>query len=231
MAIKAFVYERRELSLEAYLAMVLDDFQGNEVFAQRLLREAPKYGTGNAAADQLALRILAFIHRELAPRRNVRGGKFRAAYFSLGNHVIDGFFLGATPDGRRRGMPISNGVSPSNLAETPGGPQAVLRAIAKFPAAEVSSGIALNLRFHPNLIRKPNGLTAFARMVETYFRLGGMQLQPNFVSGEVLRAAQANPADYRDLVVKVSGYSACFVDLGRSIQDDIIARTEFGADA
>jgi pyruvate-formate lyase len=229
LAIKTFVYDRGELTLEALVAILLDDFQGHEVLRQRLMREPLKYGTGNAEADALALRVVELIHRQLAGQRNIRGGRYRVAYFSLGSHVVDGFFLGATPDGRRRGMPISNGVSPSNLVDSSGGPQACMRSAAKLPPEQASSGIALNLRFHPSFIKNRQGVETFASMLERYFAGGGMHLQPNFVSAEQLRAAQRHPDQYRDLIVKVSGYSACFTDLGRSIQEDIIARAEFGA--
>jgi len=228
LAIERLVYDARELTLEELVDIVLDDFRGSEVLRQRILREPPKHGTGNARADALALRIVAAVHRHVEPRRNVRGGRFRVAYFSLGNHVIDGFFLGATPDGRLRGTPISNGVSPSNLAESSAGPQSCLRSLARLVPAQVSSGVALNMRFHPGFIADARGLETFAAMLETYFRLGGIHLQPNFVSREILRDAQRHPERHRDLIVKVSGYSACFVDLGRSIQEDIIARAEFG---
>ena len=230
LAIERFVYEKRELTLEQLVRIVLDGFDQQEELRQRILREPPKYGAGHAGADALALRILERIHTHLAGRRNVRGGRFRVAYFSLGNHVVDGLFLGATPDGRRRGAPISNGVSPSNLVKPTGGPQAGMRSAAKIPPVHASSGIALNVRFHPNFIRDARGLDTFAAMLRTYFAKGGMHLQPNFVSVETLRDAQRHPDRHRDLIVKVSGYSACFTDLGRSIQDDIIARAEFGAD-
>ena len=103
-----------------------------------------------------------------------------------------------------------------------------MRTVAKLPPEQVSSGVALNMRFHPSFIESARGLETFTAMLKTYFQMGGMHLQPNIVSTETLRAAQQNPEQYRDLVVKVSGYSACFTDLGRSIQDDIIARTEHG---
>lgn len=231
LAIKMFVYDRRELALGELIAIVLADFREHEALRQRIINEAPKWGTGNAEADALALRILGRIHAQVGERRNARGGRYRLAYFSLGNHVVDGLFLGATPDGRRRGTPISNGVSPSNLVKPTGGPHAAMRSVAKLPAHQASSGIALNIRFHPGFIKDDRGLDTFTAMLKTYFALGGMQLQPNFVSSETLRDAQRHPERYRDLVVKVSGYSACFTDLGRSIQDDIIARAEFGADA
>lgn len=229
LAIKRFVYDRRELGLGELVKIVLSDFDGQEVLRQRIINEVPKYGTGDAEADALALRIVERIHADVKERKNVRGGRYRVAYFSLGNHVVDGLFLGATPDGRRRGTPISNGVSPSNLVKPTGGPHASMRSVAKIPAEQASSGIALNIRFHPGFIKDARGLDTFTAMLKTYFALGGMHLQPNFVSSETLRDAQRHPERYRDLIVKVSGYSACFTDLGRSIQDDIIARAEFGS--
>jgi pyruvate-formate lyase len=229
LAIKRFVYDRRELGLEELVAIVLSDFEGQEVLRQRIIKETPKYGTGDTEADALALRIVERIHAHLKDRKNVRGGRYRIAYFSLGNHVVDGLFLGATPDGRRRGTPISNGVSPSNLVKPSGGPHASMRSVSKIPAEQASSGIALNIRFHPGFIKDARGLDTFTAMLKTYFAMGGMHLQPNFVSSDTLRDAQRHPERYRDLIVKVSGYSACFTDLGRSIQDDIIARAEFGS--
>ena len=229
LAIKWLVFENRELSLEDLRRIVLQDFRHHEVLRQRIMGEPRKYGCGSEEADALALEIVAHVHDTVGGRRNFRGGKFRVAYFSLGNHVIDGLLLGATPDGRRRGCPTSNGVSPSNEVPFPPGPHVAMRSAARFPAEQVSSGVALNLRFHPNFIKAERGLRTFVSMVQTYFRAGGMHLQPNFVSSETLRDAQDHPEQYRDLIVKVSGYSAAFTDLGKTIQDDIIARAEFGA--
>ncbi len=102
-----------------------------------------------------------------------------------------------------------------------------MRTAAKLPPAHISSGVALNLRFHPRFIESDNGLETFTAMLLTYFELGGMHLQPNVVSTETLREAQQHPERYLDLIVKVSGYSACFTDLGPSIQEDIIARAQY----
>jgi pyruvate-formate lyase len=124
-------------------------------------------------------------------------------------------------------MPISNGVSPSNLFELIEGPTGTMRTIAKFPPRLISSGVSLNMRFHPNFVKTEDGINKFTSLIRTYFNLGGMHLQPHIVSTETLRAAQRHPEAYRDLVLKVSGYSAYFTDLGRSIQEDIIARAEF----
>ena len=227
LVIDHFVFQREEITLAALMDAVLSDFRGQEDLRQRLIERAPRYGCGDPHADALARRVVAMIHALLAGHRNARGGRFRAAYYSYGNHVIDGFLLGATPDGRRRGTPISNGASPSNLTPGAQGPLAALRAVAALPPNQVSSGVALNLRFHPGFIAGDSKAKTFAAMLRTYFAMGGMQLQPNVVSTDVLLAAQRDPDAHRDLVVKVSGYSAYFTDLGRSIQDDIIARSEF----
>jgi len=227
LAVKTFVYDRRTLALAELAKICKRDFAGHEVLRQRLLHEPPKYGTGGAEGIDLARRVLEWLHDDVSKRRNPRGGSWRMCYYSYGNHVIDGFLLGATPDGRRRGEPTSNGVSPSNLIDPSAGPTGVLRTVAGLPPRLVSSGVSLNMRFFPDFIATDNGLDAFAAMLRTYFALGGMHLQPNVISTETLRDAQLHPERYRDLVVKVSGYSAFYTDLGRSIQDDIIARCEF----
>jgi formate C-acetyltransferase len=227
LAVKTFVYDRRALGLAELATICERDFVGHEVLRQRLLHEPPKYGTGGAEGIDLARRVLEWLHGDVSTRRNPRGGRWRMCYYSYGNHVIDGFLLGATPDGRRRGEPTSNGVSPSNLIDPSAGPTGVLRTVAGLPARLVTSGVSLNMRFFPDFIATDNGLDAFAAMLRTYFALGGMHLQPNVISTETLRDAQLHPERYRDLVVKVSGYSAFYTDLGRSIQDDIIARCEF----
>ena len=229
LAIEWLVFQQRELSLDELWRIVLREFDGHEVLRQRLLRLPPKHGRSHPRADALMLDLVSRVHRQIDGRRNIRGGRYRLAYFSLGNHVIDGIFLGATPDGRLGGSPISNGVSPSDGLEVVGAPHTIMRSVAKIPPAQVSSGIALNMRFHPHFIEHERGLGAFADTLRTYFARGGMHLQPNVVSVDTLRAAQRHPERYRDLVVKVSGYSACFTDLGRSIQEDIIARAEYGA--
>jgi formate C-acetyltransferase len=228
LAIRTFVFERRELTLRDYLRTLERDFAGQEALRQRIIRQAPKYGRGDPDADGVALRILEWMSAEAAKYRNVRGGRFRLCYYSYGNHVIDGMLLGATPDGRRRGQPISNGASPSNLIEPSAGPTGPMRTVARFPPRHISSGVALNQRFHPRFIQTDRGLESFQRMIRAYFELGGMHIQPNVVSADTLREAQAAPDRYRDLIVKVSGYSAYFCDLGRSIQQDIIDRAEFG---
>jgi len=228
LAIETVVYEREELALGELLAALERNFEGQEPLRQRLLTRAPKYGAGHPEAGEMTRRVLGLFSELLEGRCNERGGGWRMCYYSYGNHVIDGLMLGATPDGRKRGEPISNGVSPTNQHESHAGVAGPLRQVAAFPPEQVSSGVSLNMRFHPAMLRTEEGTDTYARMIRTYFNLGGMHLQPNVIDTEILRAAQQDPEQYRDLVVKVSGYSAYFCDLGRSIQEDIIAREEFG---
>lgn len=228
MAVKTVVYSNKELTIEEFANICLTNFEGHEVLRQRIIHKLPKYGTGNAEADNLALQVINLIYDEASKYRNFRGGRFRVCYYSYGNHVIDGFMLGATPDGRCKGKPISNGVSPSNLFISQAGPTGPMKTVAKFPPKMVSSGVSLNIRFHPSFLKNEQGVNTFASMIRTYFNLGGMHIQPNVVSTEILRDAQHHPEKYRDLIIKVSGYSAYFTDLGKSIQEDIIARYEFG---
>lgn len=228
LAIRIAVYDERWVALPELVEMCMKNFKGHEELHNRLLREVPKFGGDDSAPTETAIDLINWVAEEAAGRTNIRGGDFRLCFYSYGNHVLDGFFLPATPDGRLAGTPISNGVSPTNRSDARTGPLPVFTAAAQLPAHLVSSGYALNMRFHPSVLKSQNGLAAFTDMLRTYFKLGGVHVQPNVVSSETLRDAQKNPAAYRDLVVKVSGYSAYFADLGPSIQEDIIARTEHG---
>ncbi|MBU1669918.1 MAG: hypothetical protein KKF41_08960 [Actinobacteria bacterium] len=228
LAIKEFVYHRREISMSELVEACLSDFKGREDLRQRLSNLAPKYGTDDPDADALASHVVRAFAGEAAKYANVRGGRFRAGMYSYGNHVIDGFYIGATPDGRRRGEPISNGVSPSNRVGDGRGLTAFMKSAAAIGQGTLSGGISLNVKLHPSYVSTDEGVEKMAALLSTYFSLGGMHVQPNVISNETLRAAQQDPSEYRGLVVKVAGYSAYFTDLGRSIQDDIIDRNTFG---
>jgi formate C-acetyltransferase len=145
---------------------------------------------------------------------------------SSATHVAWGGTVGATPDGRLAGTPLSSGVTPSNGTER-NGLTAVLCSVAKVCAVPISDGTILNATVNPLAIRSEEGLSKFAALVEGYFALGGRQVQFNPLSKETLLDAQQHPENYLDLIVKVSGFSFRFVDLPKRVQDDIIARTEF----
>lgn len=229
LAIREFVYDRRELSLSELVDACLSNFKKREDLRRRLTNSAPKYGKGDAGADRMAGELVRMFSREAEKHTNARGGRYRAGMYSYGNHVIDGFYIGATPDGRKRGEPLSNGISPSNRIGEGEGLTAYMISAASVNQGTLSGGVSHNVRIHPAYIRSDEGLEKTTALLKTYFDLGGMHVQPNVVSSQTLLEAQKDPASHGDLVVKVAGYSAYFTDLGRSIQDDIIDRYQFGS--
>ena len=226
-AIETLVYGEGAVSMERLLRALDTNFRNDEELRSLLLRQGPKYGCGDARADAIAKRLCAFFCREVAAQQTIRGGPFRPSFFSYGMHVLDGLLLGATPDGRRAGEPVSNSFSPVTGSET-NGPTATLRSVAGNDHTQISNGCAVNLRLLPDLLKSDEGVAKAAGLVKGYFQLGGMEVQFNVVSTETLLDAQQHPERHRDLAVRVSGYSALFTDLGKPLQDEIIRRTQFG---
>jgi formate C-acetyltransferase len=226
-AIEHFVFAARTVPMDRLLSALDSNFQGYEDLRLMLATRGPKYGDDDARADAIAREIVTHFCAEVSGRRTTRAGPFRPGFFSYGMHVIDGLHLGASANGRRAGEPVSNSFSPSNGAERHG-PTAVLSSVSKMPAAMISNGYALNMKLLPSFFETEEDLQKMVALVRGFFAKGGMEVQPNVVSSKVLRDAQVWPELYRDLVVRVSGYSAYFCDLGRPLQDEIISRTEFG---
>lgn len=224
--IKKMVFEDKEMTMKELIDACLGNFP-DETLRQKILTRLPKYGSGNEEVNEIARQITKMFYDEVVQYRNIRGGRFRVGMYSYGNHVLDGFFLGATPDGRKRGEPVSNGISPSNRLGEKNEATTVCASVASIGQNLLSGGVSFNIKLHPSNIKSDEGAGKFASLISTYFQLGGMHVQPNVVSNEMLRDAQKNPDEYRDLIVKVAGYSAYFTDLGKSIQEDIIAREEF----
>jgi formate C-acetyltransferase len=158
----------------------------------------------------------------VSARKNFRGGSFWPGIFSVGFHLAFGSFTGATPDGRSAGDILGNGVTPAN-GRALNGPTAVFNSVTKLPLAHATNGVNLNMRFSGKRL-KPEILLA---LVQGYFRRDGMQVQFNMIDSDVLKDAQAHPDQYRDLVVRISGYSVTFVDLSDTAQDEIINRMTF----
>jgi formate C-acetyltransferase len=226
-AIKRLVFEEKVITMPELVRLLQTNFKGKEDLRQALINRVPKYGNDEDYVDSIAGEVVEAFCGEVVKHKSIRGGHFRPSFYSYGTHVLDGLFIGATPDGRKACEAISNGISPTNNREGKG-PTALLKSAAKLNHRMISNGNALNLRLHPSTVGNEEGLNNVASLIRTYFDMGGMHVQFNVVSTEMLRDAQKHPEKYKDLVVRVSGYSAFFTDLGRSIQDDIIARTEFG---
>jgi len=226
-AIRHHVYERKTVTMGDLLAALAADFAGHERLRQLLANKTPRYGNDDDAADAVMRRIFEAYFAALEGRPNARGGVYHVNWLPTTVHVYFGSVIGALPDGRLAGRPVSEGVSPVQGADRHG-PTAVLRSVAKMDHWR-TGGTLLNQKFTPALLADDAGLLGLVRLVRTYFGLGGHHVQFNVVDAETLRDAQRHPQAHRDLIVRVAGYSDYFCDLGRALQDEIIARTEHHA--
>ncbi|HDZ17335.1 hypothetical protein LCGC14_0902020 [marine sediment metagenome] len=223
--IKKVVYEEKLLSLPEFITILNSNFESQETFRQELVNKYEKWGNDKEEIDTFAKKLWSLFCSEVAKYQPIRGGRFSAGAYSMGIHVMEGFFTQPTADGRRAAEPISNSLSPVNNVEREG-LTAILNSVAKLNYDYATNGVALNIRFHPQNLSNKENVEKFYSLLKGYFKKGGMQLQPNAVSTETLKDAQKNPEKYPDLIVKVGGYNATFVDLGTPIQNDIIDRVE-----
>jgi len=225
--LRTLVFDTHTTTLPALVAAVDADFVGHEPLLAAIRAVPGRWGNGDPAVDRLAREVLQRLADEVHRHTNFRGGPFVVYAISMITHTLDGRLSVAGCDGRRAATPFAASCNPANVERA--GVTAALRSVAALPFTDIL-GAAVNLKLHPSAV----GDTAAARarwvaLLRAYFALGGAQLQPTGVSAATLRAAQADPDAYRDLVVKVGGYSSYFVDLGHEVQAEIIARTEHGA--
>jgi formate C-acetyltransferase len=189
-----------------------------------LWNRSPKYGNDDPAADDILARLFDVVFDAIDGRPNTKGGTYRVNYLSTTVHVYFGSVTGAMPDGRRAWQPLSDGISPVQGADRKG-PTAVIQSAARMDHVR-TGGTLLNQKFSPQLVEGDVGLDALTHLIRSYFTLGGHHIQFNVVTAATLRAAQAEPDKYRDLIVRVAGYSDYFCDLTLDLQEEIIARTE-----
>lgn len=187
----------------------------------------PKFGNDIEDVDAFARDVAYTYTRPLLNYRNPRGGQFQAGLYPVSANVPLGAQTGATPDGRLANTPVADGVSPAAGRDIKG-PTAAANSVSRLDHYIASNGTLFNMKFHPSALAGAGGLESFVALVRGYFDQKGSHMQFNVVSRETLRDAQANPEKYKSLVVRVAGYSALFTTLSRSLQDDIINRTEQG---
>ncbi|MDP8257527.1 MAG: pyruvate formate lyase family protein [Candidatus Alcyoniella australis] len=222
--INKLVFERHDLTLPELLTAIDANFVGHERVAQLVDGLEGKWGNGEAQSDELAARVAAMIFASTDKYRDFRGGPFVPFINSMTSHTIDGRASMATIDGRRAATPYASSCNPYNVERA--GTTAVLRSVAAIDFSGLL-GCAVNLKLHPSAIgQSTETRDKFCSLLRSYFAMGGAQLQPTVASAEMLRAAQHDPETFRDVIVKVGGYSTYFVDLGREIQDEVISRTE-----
>ncbi|MGC9469219.1 MAG: trans-4-hydroxy-L-proline dehydratase [Anaerolineae bacterium] len=223
-AIKTQVFDRQALTMAELLAVLRANFEGYERTRQLLLNRTPKYGNDDDAADAQMVRVFEAYYDAIEGRPNTKGGHYHIDLLPTTCHVYFGSVVGATPDGRRAREPLSEGISPVQGADRRG-PTAVIKSVAKMDHVR-TGGTLLNQKFTPQLLADDEGLEGLVKLIRTYFGLGGHHIQFNVVDAATLRKAQAHPERYRNLIVRVAGYSDYFCDLTKALQDEIIARTE-----
>ncbi|MBN2227436.1 MAG: glycyl radical protein [candidate division Zixibacteria bacterium] len=225
-AIKYHVFEQRTFDMNELLAALDSDFAGYETMQKQLRHQTPKYGNDDDYADDIMRRVFESYFLLIDGRPNTKGGHFRINLLPTTCHVYFGRVIGAMPDGRPAGEPLSEGISPVQGADRRG-PTAVLKSAAKIDHLR-TGGTLLNQKFTPQMLESDENLKKLGHLIRAYFTMDGHHIQFNVVSAETLRQAQERPDDYRDLIVRVAGYSDYFVDLGVDLQNEIIRRTEQG---
>jgi formate C-acetyltransferase len=223
-ALEKHVYTDKTIGMDRILAVMAANFEGEEVLRQTILNNTPFFGNDDDHVDDIARRVYADLLAAIDGQPNVKGGRFHLNMLSTTCHIYFGKVLGATPNGRFKGKSISDGTSPSHGCDTHG-PAAVIKSLAKIDHTQ-SGGTLLNLRFMPSVVKRDADLSKFGSLIRSYFTLGGHHIQFNIVDTATLRAAQACPEDYRDLLVRMAGYSDYFNDMNEDLQQEIIDRTE-----
>ena len=228
-ALEELVFRSKAVSIGVLLQALRNDFSGQEALRELCLK-APKFGQDDDRADRHAVRLVETVLHELQSASGHDSEDAVVAFCCLETdmaHVRFGESLGATPDGRRAGEPTSENTSPVT-GSARNGLTAMLKSVAKLPLNRVSSG-ALNVRVQPGLFAGDDGLARLTELLRAYFDMGGLQVQLSFVDLEELRDAQVNPDHHRDLMVRITGYSAAFVDMAKHAQEEIIRREEMAS--
>lgn len=223
-SIKKHVYDEHTMTMDHLLQVLAADFEGYEKERQIFLNKTPKYGNDDDAADSLIMGLFEIIYELVNDRPTMTGGTYCVEMLPTTCHVYFGSVVGATPDGRKAGVALSEGISPVQGADKHG-PTAVIKSAAKLDHQR-TGGTLLNQKFTPAVLEGEKGLENLKDLIRAYFRLGGHHIQFNVVNSDMLRDAQKHPENYGDLIVRVAGYSDYWNNLTESLQNEIILRTE-----
>ena len=226
MTIKHLVYERKSLAWPDLLDALEADFNGYDKLLATIRTQVPKFGGSDPEPVALAQDLIDFIYDAYQSRENYRGGKYTCGFWSMSNHVAFGVLSGALPSGRRKGKAFTPGITPS-----PDASKSLLdsmHAVSALDTLKMPNNIAFNVKLFPALGEPPTKFVDTAsNLTEAYMKQGGMQMQFNIVTSKTLRDAMDNPAAYRNLLVRISGYNAYFIELNRDMQIELIERAEF----
>ncbi len=226
-SIKYNVFDNNYTTMKELLQALKVDFEGFNTIRHRFINETPKYGNDDDYADSLTVEIFESYFAAVDGRPNTKGGTHRINLLPTTVHIYFGQMTGAMPDGKMSREPLSEGISPVQGADR-NGPTAVIKSVSKIDHLR-TGGTLLNQKFTPQLLSTDEGIEKLMHLIRSHFKLDSHHIQFNVVTADTLRKAQVNPEKYRDLIVRVAGYSDYFVDLIPELQDEIIRRTEHGS--
>jgi formate C-acetyltransferase len=223
-SLKYNIYDNNITTMAQMLKAIKNDFENFEELRQKLVSKTPKYGNDKDYADSIIQQIFEIVYGAIDGRPNTRGGVHRINLLPTTVHIYFGKVTGATPDGRKAFTPLSEGISPVQGMDI-NGPTAVIKSAGKIDHLR-TGGTLLNQKFSPKFFSSESGINNVAHLIRSYFKMGGHHIQFNVVSANTLRAAQNDPVQYHNLIVRVAGYSDYYVNLEKDLQDEIIKRTE-----
>ncbi len=224
--LRKHVFEEKTISMEGMLKALSKNYEGQEELRARLQNDPDKYGNDLERVDLLARNTGRAFCSSVQSRMTTRNGPYHGALFSVSMYIPQGEVLGATPDGRKAGIMLSDGVSPTQNQDVHG-PTAAMKSVARLDHRLCYNGTLYNMKFTPDYFDNEASRKKFISLIDGYFELGGLHVQFNVVDKEALEDAKVNPLQHRDLIVRVAGYSAYFIELDPFVQDEVIARTEF----
>lgn len=222
--LKKHVFEEKRFTMDELLTAVSNNFEGNEKMRQYIINRTPFFGNDDDYADSIAVKVYDDLVEAIEGHPNTRGGKTQLNMLSTTCHNYFGSVCGASVNGRLAKFAISDGTSPAHGADT-NGPTAVIKSLGKLDQTK-SGGTLLNVRFVPTLLKRDEDLKKLVSLIRAYFNMGGHHIQFNIVDTQTLLDAQKEPENYKDLLVRVAGYSDYFNDMTEQLQNEIIARTE-----
>jgi formate C-acetyltransferase len=224
-AIKYMVFDRKECTARELHDALMANWEGFEPLRQKILNDVPHYGNDDDYVDQFA-RWATSLYADIVNATRTPRGYFKAGLYPVSCHILFGHMTAATPDGRFSGEALADGISPKQGADR-NGPAAILKSVGKLDTIKFRNGTLLNMKFHPKVLEGEGNRTGkLKNLIQAYFDMKGMHVQFNVVSSDTLRAAQENPEEYKNLVIRIAGFSAYFVELYKELQDDLIRRNE-----
>ncbi|MPW24392.1 hypothetical protein GC105_01120 [Alkalibaculum sp. M08DMB] len=227
-AIKYMVFDKKLCTAKELYDAVMANWNGYEVLQQQVLSLVPHYGNDDPYADELMAWVTDIYYENCCECYSKRSKYYKAGLYGAAQHVVQGSVTIATPDGRNTGQPLADATSPGQGRDK-NGPISVFKSICCFDHGRYMDGLALNLRIHPSALSTEEAKISLRDMTKAYFENQGMEVQYNVVSSDTMRAAQKDPKSYKDLVVRIAGYSAYFNELPTTMQNDVISRTEMNS--